>query len=558
MLLQQFLEDSARKFPRKTALVYENRRLNYAELDAGSNRLAHLLKECGVKRGGRVAIFLENSPEAVISIFGALKADAVFVILSPQLKPRKLGYIIENCGAGVIVSDAQKLSAAAATLAGLPGLRTVICADGFGRAALSGGLQFLAWNESFSMPAVRPPCANINLDLAAIIYTSGSTGSPKGVMLTHLNMTSAAESIAAYLESVPGDVIINLLPLSFDYGLYQVLICFKAGATLVLERSFAWPYSVVKRIIDEGVTGFPGVPTIFALLFQMKNLDRYDFSSLRYVTSTGANLPVKHIRRLREIFPAAKIYSMYGLTECKRVSYLPPGDIDRKPESIGRGMPNQELWIVDEQGRRVGPGVIGELVVRGSHVMKGYWSDPEATSRALRPGPHDGERVLYTGDLFRMDEEGYLYFVSRMDDMIKTRGERVSPREVENALHEMEGVAEAAVVPVSDGVLGNAIKAFIVPRPGYALDRKDLVSHCRSLLEDFAVPRYFEIRESLPRSGSGKIDKPALQQSQGDQGGQIRVADLGRTHAAPPNKQDVPGKDGKENQGDHGAGAPGG
>lgn len=510
MLLQEFLENSALKFPRKTSLVYGNQRFTYEGLDSACNRLAQLLKKSGVRRGERVALYLENCPESVISIFGILKADAVFVILNPQFKERKIGYIMEHCGAGAVISDTQLLSSAAGTLSKLPCLKTVVSTGGSVRPSLFPGKRVLSWDDLSEMPASRPAAANISLDLASLIYTSGSTGNPKGVMLTHLNMTSAAGSITSYLENVEEDVIINVLPLSFDYGLYQALLSFKAGATLVLEKSFAFPFSVVRRIAEEKVTGFPGVPTVFALLFQMKNLERFDFSSLRYITSTGAALPVKFIRRLREIFPRAKIYSMYGLTECKRVSYLPPEDIDLKPESVGAGMPNQEIWIVDDEGRRVGPGITGELVVRGSHVMKGYWSDPEATSRALRPGPHEGEQVLYTGDLFQMDEEGYLYFISRKDDMIKTRGEMVSPREVENALYEMEGVAEVAVVPLADELLGNAIKAFIVPNRGYAIDRKSLVIHCRGLLEDYAIPRYFEIRDSMPRNGSGKIDRQAL------------------------------------------------
>jgi acyl-CoA synthetase (AMP-forming)/AMP-acid ligase II len=329
-------------------------------------------------------------------------------------------------------------------------------------------------------------------------------------MLTHLNMISAATSITTYLENVPEDIIINVLPLSFDYGLYQVLMAFKFGGTVVLEKSFTYPYEVIKKMVKEKVTGFPGVPTIFAILLQMDDLSRFDFSSLRYITNTAAPLPVPYIKRLREIFPHARLYSMYGLTECKRVSYLPPEEIDRRPQSVGRGMPNEEVWIVDESGKRVGPGVVGELVVRGSNVMRGYWADPEATDRVLKPGILPGEKVLYTGDLFKMDEEGFLYFVGRKDDMIKTKGERVSPKEVEEAIHALEGVAEAAVIPVPDEILGQAIKAYVVPKNGYSLKEKELILHCKKMLEDFAVPKYFEIRDSLPKNASGKIDKLLL------------------------------------------------
>jgi acyl-CoA synthetase (AMP-forming)/AMP-acid ligase II len=361
-------------------------------------------------------------------------------------------------------------------------------------------------------PVTRNLQPNIDLDLATIIYTSGSTGNPKGVMLTHLNMISAATSITTYLENIPDDIIIDVLPLSFDYGLYQVLMAFKFGGTVVLEKSFTYPYEVIKQMVKERVTGFPGVPTIFAILLQMEDFKRYDLSALRYITNTAASLPVEHIRRLRTIFPQARLYSMYGLTECKRVSYLSPEELDHRPGSVGRGMPNEEIWVVNEKGNRVGPGVVGELVVRGSNVMRGYWRDPETTERVLKPGPLPGEKVLYTGDLFKMDEEGFLYFVGRKDDMIKTRGERVSPKEVENAIYGLEGVVEVAVIPVFDDILGQAIKAFVVQRNGYPMTEKDVLRQCKKELEEFAIPKYIEFRASLPKTSSGKIDKLALKQ----------------------------------------------
>ena len=359
-----------------------------------------------------------------------------------------------------------------------------------------------------------PPKKGIDIDLAALIYTSGSTGKPKGVMLTHLNMVSAATSITAYLKNVPDDIILNVLPLSFDYGLYQVLMAFKVGATIILERSFTYPYVVIEKLVQEKVTGFPLVPTISAILLQL-NLQNYDFSSLRYVTNTAAALPTHHIHQLRNLFPHAKLYSMYGLTECKRVSYLPPDQLDQRLTSVGRGMPNEEVYIVDDSGRRVGPKVIGELVVRGSNVMKGYWESPEATSKVLRPGPLPGENVLYTGDLFKMDEEGFLYFVARKDDIIKTRGEKVSPKEVEDALYSLDGVAEAAVVGVPDDVLGQAIKAVVTVREGAQLTERDVQRHCLANLEDFMVPKFIEFRDSLPKTSTGKISKRELAVSVG-------------------------------------------
>jgi acyl-CoA synthetase (AMP-forming)/AMP-acid ligase II len=355
-----------------------------------------------------------------------------------------------------------------------------------------------------------PRQKSIDVDLAAIIYTSGSTGEAKGVMLTHRNMLTAATSIASYLQLREDDVLLNVLPLSFDYGLYQMILAFRMGARLVLERSFTFPTQVLNTVVEEGVTGFPGVPTIFALMAEMENLATFDFSKIRFVTNTAAALPVKHISFLRGLFPAARIYSMYGLTECKRCSYLPPEDLERKPTSVGIAIPNTELWIVDEHGQKVGPRVVGELVVRGATVMKGYWEKPEATARKLKPGPLPGECVLHTGDLCRFDEEGYLYFVGRTDDIFKSRGEKVAPKEVESVIQNIPGVKEAAVIGVADDVFGQAIKAFVVIEERAQLNASDIRRECQGRLVNFMVPKYVEVVGALPKSPNGKISKREL------------------------------------------------
>jgi acyl-CoA synthetase (AMP-forming)/AMP-acid ligase II len=346
--------------------------------------------------------------------------------------------------------------------------------------------------------------------LAAIIYTSGSTGEPKGVMLSHRNMLTAATSISAYLEIAADEIILNVLPLSFDYGLYQMVMAFRAGARMVLEKSFAFPPQVLQLAVEEGVTGLPGVPTIFAMLTSMKTLSSYDLSKIRYVTNTAAALPVKHITSLRELFPRARIYSMYGLTECKRCTYLPPEDLERKPSSVGIAIPTTELWIVDEYNQRVGPGEVGQLVIRGATVMQGYWEKPEQTARKLKPGPLPGERVLYTGDYCKLDEEGYLYFVARMDDVIKSRGEKVPPKEVEVALADIPGVREAAVIGVEDELLGQAVKAFVVLEPDANLTEKQVQLSCQAKLENFMIPKYVEFVRELPKTTTGKIKKTDL------------------------------------------------
>lgn len=508
MLLNNFLQDSAQKFPDKIAIVgsiYEpllkEERKTYKWLDEMSNSLAHALIDKGLQKGDRVAVFLDNSIESAISIFGILKAGGAFVVINPMTKAQKLAYMLNNCQAKFVIIDSKYNQQISAIDADAPFTKPIIV----GASEQTTMAYILA-----EYPKYMPPQTCIDIDLASIIYTSGSTGSPKGVTLTHLNMVSAANSITKYLENVPSDIIINTLPMAFDYGLYQLLMTCKFGGTLILEKSFMYPYVIVKRIEEEGVTGFPGVPTIFAMLLQIKDLKQHNFDSIRYVTNTAAALPPKHILQLREVFPKAKIYSMYGVTECKRVTYLPPEELEKRPTSVGKGMPNEEVYIVKENGELAKPGEIGELVVRGSNVMQGYWNMPEETAKVLRPGRYPWEKVLYTGDLFKMDEEGYLYFVARKDDIIKSRGEKVSPREVENVLYEIDGVLEAAVIGVPDEVLGEAIKAIIVPKDGKVLSEKEILAHCQKNLENFMVPKFIEFANSLPKTMTGKIRKADL------------------------------------------------
>jgi long-chain acyl-CoA synthetase len=517
MLVDEFLEQSASRFPGKTALIAEAGRFSYLQVDQQANCLAHALLSAGVTRGDRVVIVLPNSVEAVLAIWAALKAGGVFVVLHSSIKSEKLAYVLNNCRATAVFIAAARLDSDPVWLNEAPYLRSVFVVGeqhrhldqirASGKDAFS--VSEIRENSSSASP---PPKKCIDIDLAALIYTSGSTGRPKGVMMTHLNIVSAATSITTYLENRADDIVLDVLPLSFDYGLYQLLMMFKVGGTLILLNSFAYPHPVLQKISDEGVTGFPIVPTISATLLQ-SSLSRYDFSKLRYITNTAAALPLEHIRRLRSAFPHVKIFSMYGLTECKRVSYLPPDQIDARPGSVGRGMPNEEVYIVDPEGHRVAPGVVGELVIRGSNVMQGYWEMPEESAKCLRPGRLPGERVLHSGDLFYADSEGYLFFVGRRDDMIKTRGEKVSPREVEEAIYSLENVSEAAVVGVPDPVLGSAIKAFIVPKHGTSLTAQDVLRHCSAKLEDFMIPKIVEFRPSLPKTDTGKISKRAISET---------------------------------------------
>lgn len=511
-LLHDYLLHSARTLAEKTALVCMKQRVSYGELDARSNALAHSLVAAGVKRGDRVVVFADNTVETVISFWAVLKANAIVSIVNPLTKSDKLNYLLGDCRPAALITDAHIHSVFAEPARACPHLRAVIVSGTIDEAKLAALPHARRWADALADGDRSSPPARqcIDIDLAAIIYTSGSTGDPKGVMLTHRNMLAACTSIASYLELREDEVILGVLPLAFDYGLYQMIMAFRTGARLVLERSFAFPAQILNLMVEEGVTGFPGVPTIFSILAEFKSLKDYDLSKIRYVTNTAAALPVKHILMLRELFPAARIYSMYGLTECKRCSYLPPQDIDRKPASVGIAIPNTEMWIVDEDGNKVGPGTVGQLVIRGATVMKGYWEKPESTAKKLKPGPLPGEQVLYTGDFCKMDDEGYLYFIGRMDDVIKSRGEKVAPKEVEHVLVNIPGVKEAAVIGVPDDILGQAVKAFVVLEKGITLTEKQLQKECQSRLENFMVPKYIALVQDLPKTDTGKIKKTGL------------------------------------------------
>ncbi|CCE99759.1 class I adenylate-forming enzyme family protein [Sinorhizobium fredii] len=504
MRLEQFLISNAAAHGAKTALVTDRKQLSYEELNDLSSRLAAALAASGVNANDRVLVFMDNCWEAAVAIFAILKAGATFSPINASTKADKLAYIIADCEAAAILTQAKLMPIVAGARALSPTKPLFVAST-----AAPGGntpVGAASFEECLEAEPLRVLHGGIDFDLAMLIYTSGSTGRPKGVMMTHRNIDAASESITTYLRNTPDDVILNVLPLAFDYGLYQLLMAIRLGATLVLEKSFAFPQAIFERIRAEGVTGFPLVPTMAAMILQMRDLEPGFLPSLRYISNTAAALPPAHIARLRELFPSARLYSMYGLTECKRCTYLPPEELDRRPGSVGIAIPNTEAFVVDEDGKRAPPGVPGELVIRGPHVMQGYWRNEAATERMLRPGPNRWEKVLYTGDLFRTDDEGFLYFVGRKDDIIKTRGEKVAPKEVETVLHAHPGIAEAVVIGIPDPVLGHAIGALVVLSDP-TLSEKDIIRHCARHLEDFMVPKIVEFRAELPKTDTGKVSR---------------------------------------------------
>ncbi|MGH2981061.1 MAG: class I adenylate-forming enzyme family protein [Solirubrobacterales bacterium] len=486
------LRASATRYPDKDALIAGELTLTYRELDQAADRVAAGLAHLGVRRGDRVAVVLPNGAEAAMAIYGVLRAGAAFSPLNPTIKEDKLAYVLSNSGARAVLCDGDRAEVV--------------------KAAVAHGTDIPVVTDvaELSSDGAAVPVPPVSIDLAGLIYTSGSTGDPKGVTLTHANMAFAADSIIEYLEMIESDRVLCVLPLSFDYGLFQMLMCVRVAATLVLEPGFTFPGRVVQLLEEQRITGLPGVPTVFQVLTALRGLAERELPDLRYLSNTGAALPAESIEAIRKTFPNARLYSMYGLTECKRVSYLPPEQLDERITSVGIPIPGTEAWIEDDEGRVAGPGEVGELMVRGAHVMQGYWGDEKATAERLRPGRWPWERVLATGDLFRSDEEGYLYFVGRRDDIIKSRGEKVAPREVEDVLHSANGVREAAVVGIPDRLLGQAIHAHVSPQEGHDLDPGELKRVCAEHLEDFMVPQQVVVHDELPRTSNGKIDRLSL------------------------------------------------
>ncbi len=520
MLLQDRFLEHAKLDPSKCALIVATEQISYAELYQRAVAVALSLHARGIRRGDRIALYLSNSVEFVVGLYGALLAGAVFMPINPLTRQDKLAYLLNDAEVACLLTEPGLAWIWQPALDHCASLHSVFVKQD-GQPETTGqhsvfsettDQRLLNWPDlqAFETKNLRAVSLLIDQDLAALIYTSGSTGFPKGVMLTHLNMVSAADSIIEYLNLLEQDVIYCALPLAFDYGLYQVLMALSIGASVVLATDFALPVAALKTMSEQRVTVFPGVPTQFSMLLNVVGIERFDLHTLRIITNTAAALSPKHITALRSLFPQAQLFSMYGLTECKRVSYLPPEQLDIRPDSVGRGMPNQQVWLADERGDPLANDSVGELVIRGSHVMRGYWRAPEETAVRLRDGPIAGEKVLFSGDIFRTDSDGWLYFVGRKDDIIKSRGEKVSPREIESVIHCLQGVREVAVIGVDDELLGQAIKAFIELQPESTLTKQSVLQHCISKLERFMVPKYIEFVAELPRTDTGKIRKSGL------------------------------------------------
>jgi acyl-CoA ligase (AMP-forming) (exosortase A-associated) len=518
-LIHDFIFDSARRTPGAEALVHGGQRLDYAALAGAVEQAAGALISCGIRRGERVAVYLDKRVENVAAMFGASLAGAVFVPVNPLLKAEQVAYILADCNVRVLLTSAERLAQLDAALAGCPDLRTVLVSGaapkaGFPEAAGTAAVQGWDAVQARPEPAALAARRAIDADIAAILYTSGSTGKPKGVVLSHRNMVAGAHSVASYLELTPRDRVLSVLPLSFDYGLSQLTTAFLAGATAVL-MNYLFPRDIVKAVQDERITGLAAVPPLW---IQLAALPWPDDCPLRYLTNSGGAMPRATVDALRRVLPDARLFLMYGLTEAFRSTYLPPSELARRPDSIGRAIPNAQVMVVRPDGTPCAPGEPGELVHRGALVSLGYWNDPAKTAERFRPAPGQDpalpltEMAVWSGDTVRMDEEGYLYFIGRSDDMIKVSGYRVSPTEVEEAVHATGLALEAAAFGVPHPALGQAIVLLAVLRDG--VTGADLLKECQRRLPAWMVPAHVAPHDGqFPRNPNGKIDRNLLRQS---------------------------------------------
>lgn len=509
-LAEMFL-DTCAKYPEKTAIQCAGKSYTYNQLLNEANSLACHLKDQGVQRGDRIAIYMDNTWPCIVSIFATAFTGAVFLIINPQIKSDKLQYILDDSGARILITDAHLKNVFTDVLNQINTVTDVYCSGNDKDISIE-NINYHIFDDVVQTKQERITYKSnvLGNDLAALIYTSGSTGFPKGVMHTHQSILFAIGSLVEYLRLGHSDKIINFLPFAFDYGLYQLFFTLYLGATLILERSFTYPAVVYKLINDTETTVFPGVPTIYSMMINSHLKKPLSFPSVTRITNTAAALPADYVRLLQEIFPNALIYKMYGLTECKRVCYLEPELAHIHPSSVGKAIPGTEMFLLDEKDNPVPAGGEGILHIRGPHIMLGYWNKPEESQKMLKEGRWPGEKVLCTHDLFRMDENGLFYFIGRSDDIIKTRGEKVSPIEVENVLHSIKGVKDAAIIGQVDDVLGEVIHAFVSLSDGANIEIKDIKKVCVNKLENFMVPAKYHIMEVLPKSTNGKIDKKIL------------------------------------------------
>jgi acyl-CoA ligase (AMP-forming) (exosortase A-associated) len=514
--LHDLLRNSVERDPAGVAIVDGNAEYTYEDLDRQSNSLCAALGEAGVKKGDRVGVYMEKSWEAIVAMLAASRIGAAYVNINPLFKPPQVAYVTRDCDVRVMIGDSARLDdLEAGTVSG-----TAFYRGDPPRGEIAGQLMDLAEVlENEDAPRVERQVSEA--DLGTILYTSGSTGMPKGVATSQRNIVVGAQIVSTYLENTSEDRILSALPLNFDAGMSQFTTSLRVGATLVLQRS-RLPGDLLRALRRHEITGVTGVPPLWALLLRSaKAIEEEPLEHLRYIANTGGRIPFANLDELKRLLKHTRIYLMYGLTEAFRSTYLPPEEIDRaSPETgwcIGKAIPDTEILVIDKEGRECAPGEVGELVHRGPTVAMCYWGKEEATNKAYRPNPLappellDTERVVYSGDLVRKDEEGYLYFIGRDDAMIKSQGYRLSPEEVENLLIGSGLVHEACAFGVEDPDVGQLVMAVVSLKDGAVEGAVEKIrEHVIKNGPPYMVPKEIFVQNELPKSGTGKIDRKSI------------------------------------------------
>jgi acyl-CoA ligase (AMP-forming) (exosortase A-associated) len=507
--------------PDNPAIIYKQQTISYAQLEQQISDLSCGLSGLGLQRSDRVAVFLPKLPVTVMSLFATTRANGTFVPVNSVLKAPQVQHILNDCNVRILITSSDRLKALASIINQCPDLQHVVLID-----KLPDSPEIAEIKAKLSLLAELPTGklkqeSKVENDMAAILYTSGSTGKPKGVVLSHRNLVCGAQSVSSYLKNDENDVILALLPISFDAGLSQITTTFFVGASCVLMDYFL-AGDVVKTIEKNKVTGLTAVPPLWQQLMKANWPDSAT-TQLRYFANTGGAMPQVTLAKIRETFSQAAPYLMYGLTEAFRSTYLPPDKVDERPGSMGKAIPNAEVMVVGEDGKECAANEPGELVHRGPLVSLGYWNDKEKTAERFKPVPVKtnglvlSEIAVWSGDTVKKDDSGYLYFVGRKDEMIKTSGYRVSPMEVEEACYQgAEEVAEVIACGVNNLELGQAIALLIVIKEDYQISEKELLNKCKKNLPNFMHPKWLEIRSQLPRNPNGKVDRSTLSKEMKD------------------------------------------
>ncbi|WP_259130780.1 acyl-CoA ligase (AMP-forming), exosortase A system-associated [Rhizobium sp. BK661] len=518
--ISDLLRNGAALFGDSPALTYKSITNSYIGLWKSTCGFASALGALDSSPGDRVAVFLDKRVETIVSIFGVAAARCVTVPINPILRAQQVAYILADCDVRVLVTSTDRLAQLQDHLADIPSLKHVVLVDWPG-SEIEDDSRFPAihsWVEVVPVEADEPPSAGVDCDVAAILYTSGSTGKPKGVVLSHRNMIVGAESVSHYLGNGPHDTILSVLPLSFDAGFSQLTTAFNSGAHVVL-MNYLLPLDVVRLCEKHKVTGITGVPPFWIQVAGL-NWPSEVGARMRYFANTGGRMPKSTLDRLRSSFPDALPYLMYGLTEAFRSTYLDPSEIDRRPDSIGKAIPNAEVLVVRPDGTLCGPDEPGELVHRGPLVALGYWNDPARTSERFRPWPGTGatwrqpELAVFSGDTVVRDEDGFLYFVGRRDEMIKTSGYRVSPTEIEEVAYATGLARDAVAMGIDDKSLGQRIVLIASP-VAETLDVGALLTAFRHRLPQYMVPSKVIEMASIPTNANGKFDRVLLREQLG-------------------------------------------